>query len=121
MTDPRHSDTQYNEPPASPGSRGNASMWGWLLGIAVVIVIAFVLAAGWNSNTQTASKAPPAATTGAAPTTQAAPPAATTGSGADTPAMTPDKMTPEKMAPEKMAPQSPAPVTPAPGTPPATK
>ncbi|HEY5280475.1 MAG TPA: hypothetical protein VIJ67_12025 [Pseudolabrys sp.] len=75
MTDPR-----YTDPPTDPRfrdpvlrddtSRGGA-MWGWIAGIAVLILIVFVLIGGWNgSGTNTASNAPnnPAATTtGSAP------------------------------------------------------
>ncbi len=81
MTDPRHPKSGYNDPPPVNTNlrrdRGNVTMWGWVAGIAVVILIAFILAAGWNSNTQTASKAPPT-TTGSGAATQTVPPPATT-------------------------------------------
>jgi hypothetical protein len=52
-------------------------MWGWIAGIAVLILIAFVLVGGWGGNgTNTAARAPASTapvTTGAAP--NEAPPA----------------------------------------------
>jgi hypothetical protein len=81
MSDPRNTDPRYSDPPlvntSLPSERGNGAMWGWAAGIAVVILIAFILAAGWNSNPQTAGKLPPA-TTGSGAATQSAPPPATT-------------------------------------------
>ncbi len=92
MTDPRYTDRPYNDPPPANsnvrGERGNTAMWGWLAGFAIVILIAFILAAGWNGNVQTASKAP-RATTGSGVITQPIPRPATTGSGTGAPAMTP--------------------------------
>lgn len=100
MSDPRHTDPRHDVPPPDPNERGsNASMWAWIAGIAVVILIAFVLAAGWNSNTQTAGNAPPA-TMGSGGATTAP---STTGSGTTggAPAMAPDRQaTPKKPAPD---------------------
>jgi hypothetical protein len=93
MTDPRHTDPRDSDPYPSSNlraERGNAAMWGWIAGIAAVVLLAFVLAAGWNNDPQTASQTPPA-TTGSGATTQTAPPPATTGSGAGAPAMAPQK------------------------------
>lgn len=58
--DPRLSDPVERRPDTSGG------MWGWIAGIAVVVLIAIILIAGWNSNTNTASNGP-ATTTGSAP------------------------------------------------------
>lgn len=88
MTDPRHDEPRYHDP--FPGKsdprvgRGKAAIWGWAAGVAVVVLIAFILVAGWNSNVRTASRVTPA-TTGAAPTTQVVPPLSTTGNGRGTP------------------------------------
>lgn len=70
MSDP------YNAPTRRPSGSSN-SMWGWLAGIAVLVLIAVVLIAGWNSNPNTASNNAPPATTGSA--TPMSPPS-TTGS-----------------------------------------
>lgn len=87
------SDQQYNDPrdrdplPSDPVVRRDRSvdrMWGWIAGIAVIVLIAFILVAGWNTsgNNNTASNNPPPAatppsTTGQAPSIPAptAPPA----------------------------------------------
>ena len=89
MTDPRQNDPRYEDP--LPGgsdpraNRGNAAIWGWVAGIAVVILIAFILAAGWNNNVRTATRIPRAAGV-ATPTTHTVPPPVTTGSGGSAPA-----------------------------------
>ena len=95
MTDPRFTAPRHSDPaPVNSnlrGDRGNAAMWGWVAGIAVVILIAFILTAGWNGNTNTASN-PPAATTGSA--TAPVPPRSTTGQGTSAPAMAPQTPAP---------------------------
>ena len=59
--------------------RTGGAMWGWIAGIAVLILIAFVLVGGWGwggNGTNTAARAPASTapvTTGAAP--NEAPPA----------------------------------------------
>jgi len=78
MTDPR------NDAVKRPRSNGT---WGWIAGIAILVLIAIIMIAGWNTKTDTASNAPvpsasapisapsrtplettpPASTTGAAP------------------------------------------------------
>jgi hypothetical protein len=84
MTDPR-----YTDPPTDPRLRDPAlrddtasggAMWGWIAGIAVLILVVFVLIGGWNgSGTNTASNTPntPAATTTGSAPRSTAPPAAT--------------------------------------------
>ncbi len=77
--------------------RLDGGMWGWIAGIAVLFLIAIILIAGWNSNTDTASNAPPAATTGSAtaPVPRSATPPSTTGSApAAHPAAPPKPATP---------------------------
>lgn len=61
MTDPRLTD-----PP--PRRSGNTMMWGWIAGIAAVVLLAFILAASWNNDPQTAGNEPPA-TVGSGATT----------------------------------------------------
>jgi|GEM_PF-3135172 len=64
--------------------RTGGAMWGWIAGIAVLILIGFIVAGGWGSGTHNgattaanspASTAPGPATTGAAPSTTGAAPA----------------------------------------------
>lgn len=68
---------------------GNGAMRTWVAGIAVVILVAFVLAVGWNNTMQTADNAPPA-TMGSGGATM---PPSTTGSGTtgSAPAMAPSQ------------------------------
>lgn len=93
MTDPHFDDPKYRDPiPTEPVVRREKSidrMWGWIAGIAVVALIAFIIIAGWNGNSNTASNAPPAATTGSAPTSSAPPPATTGRAPAPQPATPP--------------------------------
>lgn len=82
MTDPRYTDPRYNDPPLDRTlrrSESGSSMWGWIAGLAVIVLIAFVLIAGWNSNTRTAGNAPQS-TVGSGAMTQPVPPP-TTGQG----------------------------------------
>lgn len=77
MTDPRFSDRRVNDPVVRRDA-GSTGMWGWIAGVAVLALIAFVLIAGWNnSGPTTASNTSPPATTSSAPST--------TGSGATSP------------------------------------
>jgi len=83
MTDPRNTDPHRREHQLSePVRRQDTRMWGWIAGIAVVVLVAFIIIVGWNSGgpTDTASS-PPATTTGQAP--------ATGGAGAPAPSPAP--------------------------------
>lgn len=95
MTDPRYTDPRYRDPQISdPVSRRDQrvdSIWGWIAGLAVVVLIAFIIVAGWNGTKHTASNPPPA-TTGSASHTMP-PPSGTTGQGPTAP------MAPHKAAP----------------------
>ena len=60
MTDPRFTDPRYNDPRLSdPVLRRDDSaaggMWGWIAGVAVLLLIGFLIIAGWNNNRNTAS------------------------------------------------------------------
>jgi hypothetical protein len=82
MSDPRWTDPRYNDPPADPMLRRYESVggvWGWIAGLAVLALIAFMIVAGWNNNSNTANSATPSVITGSAPPTGMAP--STTGSG----------------------------------------
>jgi len=83
FTDPRNSDPRLSDP-VLRSDQNSGGVWGWIAGIAVLALIAFVLIAGWNgNNSNTASSNGPAPiTTGQAP---GATPPSTTGSGATSP------------------------------------
>ena len=83
MTDPR-----YTDPRSDPVLRDDANIggtWGWIAGLAILALIAFVVVAGWNSDRHTANSNPSAPmSTSSAPPRNAMPPS-TTGSGATSP------------------------------------
>ena len=84
MTDPRFTDPNYSDPRLSdPVIRRDESvggMWGWIAGVAVLLLIGFLIVAGWNNHGSTASNGTSPVTTSSAPARSAAPPT-TTGSG----------------------------------------
>lgn len=92
LTDPRHNDPNFIQPsPLRDESVGG--VWGWIAGLAVVALIAFVVVAGWNSSTteNTASNAnsrAPITTGNNAPMRNVTPPS-TTGSGSTSPLTNP--------------------------------
>lgn len=86
-TDPRYSDPRLSDPVLRRDERATGP-WGWIAGIAVLALIAFVIIAGMSTNTDQASNTPPAATTGQAPAGSPAP-RTTTGSGATSPSPSP--------------------------------
>lgn len=95
MSDPRFSDKGYTDPrqsdpnfiqPAPLRNESVGGVWGWVAGLAVVALIAFVVIAGWN-NSPTNTASGPGAT---APVTTGnnmrnVTPPSTTGSGATSP------------------------------------
>lgn len=91
MSDPRLTNSRYSDPHLSdPVLRRNdrsGDAWGWIAGLAVLALIAFVMVTGWNGNrgdTASNSASPPAVTgmTGSPPAGNAP---STTGSGATAP------------------------------------
>jgi hypothetical protein len=94
MTDPRNEPRLSDPVPRRPDSFGG--VWSWIAGIAVLVLVAIILVAGWHGDRTTAGNAP-AATTGSA-TSPMTPPAETTGSGGPTS---------RPMAPAKPAPAQP--------------
>ena len=69
MTDPRYRDPRSSDqrPDAGfPQGNGPGGLLGWIVGIAAVVLIAFVVSVGINHGTNTASDKP-LATTGSAP------------------------------------------------------
>jgi hypothetical protein len=104
MTNPRYTDPRYSDPQLSnPVLRRDESpngAWGWIAGLAVLALIAFVVIAGWNnSGTNTASNNAPPMTTGSTPMRNVMPPS-TTGSGSLSPTA-PSPATPAPSAPAK--------------------
>ncbi len=96
MTNPHNTEPRYEDPyPGSSPSdtRRVASMWGWIVGIAVVILVAFIVAAGWSGNTHTASTAP-TETTGMGTATHPTPAPAADGQVPGAPAVAPTKTAP---------------------------
>jgi hypothetical protein len=92
MSDPRYTDPRLSDPVLRRDETVGGP-WGWVAGIAVIALIAFLVIIGANSNSNTASNNTAPASTGSA--TRQVPPA-TTGSGAGslrplTPAPTPNK------------------------------
>jgi len=79
MSDPRYTDPRLSDP-VLRRNEAVGGPWSWLAGIAVIALIAFLVAIGWNSSNHTASNNSSPATTGSA-MHQANPPASTTGSG----------------------------------------
>jgi multidrug efflux pump subunit AcrA (membrane-fusion protein) len=83
MSDPRQTDPRLSDPVLRREDR-SGGVWGWIAGIAVLALIAFVVIAGWNGSQNTANNSsPPPATTGQ--TTPGATPPSTTGSGTTSP------------------------------------
>ena len=96
FTDQRHTDPLRNDPNyiARTPLRDERSggIWGWVAGLAVVALIAFVVLAGWNNsateNTAANSNTPPVTTGNSGPVRNVTPPA-TTGSGSTSPLTNP--------------------------------
>ena len=106
MTDPRFTDPRLNDPvdprlsdPVIRRDESAGGMWGWIAGVAVLLLIGFLIIAGWNSNSNTASSGSKTTTTSStAPRTTPQP--STTGSGStSTQPLTPPAAAP--LAPSK--------------------
>ncbi|MGB6810937.1 MAG: hypothetical protein WBE81_30800 [Pseudolabrys sp.] len=85
MTDPRFTDPLLNDPMirrdewTSGRDENVGGMWSWIFGVSLLLLIGFLIFAGWNSNT---------ANSGSPPTTTASrtvTPPSTTGSGSSSP------------------------------------
>jgi hypothetical protein len=94
MSDPRYTDPRLSAPVLRRDEAVNGK-WGWIAGIAVVALIAFLVIAGISGHNNTASNGPPPVTTGSTSRPLSSP--ATTGSGA----MSPRPLTPAMPAPNK--------------------
>ncbi|MDO8877705.1 MAG: hypothetical protein Q8M24_26740 [Pseudolabrys sp.] len=99
MTDPRYTDPRLNPrnddptlitPTTVVNAERTSGPWGWIAGFAVVALIAFVVIAGWNNSSNTASNAgnPTPVASDTAPMRNVTPPT-TTGSGSTAPLTNP--------------------------------
>jgi hypothetical protein len=77
-TDPRRHDYQFSDP-VRRHEQSVDRMWGWIAGLAVVVLIVFIVIVGWNASAPTTASntprqsAPAVSTTGQAPSTRPAP------------------------------------------------
>ena len=92
MSDPRYTDPRLSDP-VLRRDESVGGPWGWVAGLAVLVLIAFLVIIGANSPTKTANdNAAPATASNAM---RQVPPPATTGSGAGSPQpLTPAPTTP---------------------------
>lgn len=109
MSDPRYTDPRLDDPrndpnfiqPAPLRDESTGGVWGWIAGLAVVALIAFVVLAGWNnssSDNAANTNTPPAPiTTGDSGPVRNVTPPSTTGSGSSSPMTNP--ATPNPAAP----------------------
>jgi hypothetical protein len=87
MTDPRYTDPRYSDPRSDTGLPQGDSIggpWGWIVGIAAVVLIVFLVFAGIHQGKITASNNNPSVTTGSTPSGGMKPPS-TTGFGGSSP------------------------------------
>ena len=85
MTDPRFTDPRLSDPMirrdewTSGRDENVGGMWSWVAGVSMLLLIGFLIFAGWNNNSNTANK----------PTTTASrtvtPPSSPTGMGSSSP------------------------------------
>jgi hypothetical protein len=89
MTDPRFTDPDPRlSDPVLRRDETAGGMWGWIAGVAVLLLIGFLVVAGWNSNNTTARSGSSPSTTASTPARPASPPSttpSTTGSGTSSP------------------------------------
>jgi len=95
MTDPRFTDPRLSDP-VLRREEAVGGVWGWIAGLAVLALIAFIVIAGWNNNGTTANNnaSPPITTGSSAPNS----PPSTTGLGSLSPNR-PSPMTPATPTP----------------------
>ncbi|MGB8895047.1 MAG: hypothetical protein WCD13_12190, partial [Pseudolabrys sp.] len=78
MTDPGFTDPRLSDPVIRRDERVGG-MWSWVAGIAVLLLIGFIIFAGWKNNSNTASSG------SSLPTTSSRTAPSTTGSGLSSP------------------------------------
>jgi hypothetical protein len=84
FTDPRNSDPRLSDP-VLRREDDSGGIWGWVAGLAVLALIAFIVVAGWNNggnNQASTSNTAPITTGSNAPRMS---PPSTTGSGTTSP------------------------------------
>ena len=54
MTDPRFTDPRLSDPVIRRDESAAGGMWGWIAGVAVLLLIGFLIVAGWNPFAATA-------------------------------------------------------------------
>ena len=87
MTDPRFTDPRLSDPMirrdewTSGRDENVGGMWSWVVGVSLLLLIGFLIFAGWNSNSNTANSGSPPTTTASRTVT----PPSTTGSGSSSP------------------------------------
>ena len=52
MSDPRFTDPHFSDPVLRRDD-SVGGMWGWIAGLAVLALVAFIVIAGWNSDKST--------------------------------------------------------------------
>jgi ABC-type phosphate transport system substrate-binding protein len=88
MTDPRFTDPRLSDPMirrdewTSGRDENVGGMWSWVAGVSLLLLIGFLIFAGWNSNSNTANSSSSPPTTTASRTVT---PPSTTGSGSSSP------------------------------------
>lgn len=101
MTDPRFTDPRLSDPVIRRDESAAGGMWGWIAGVAVLLLIGFLIVAGWNNNSTTASKGSSSTTTSSSTAPRTTTPS-TTGSGAtSTQPLSPPASTPSTPPPPK--------------------
>lgn len=81
MTDPRFTDPRLSDP-VIRRDENVGGMWSWVAGVSLLLLIGFLIIAGWNNNSNTANSSSSPPTTTASRTVT---PPSTTGSGSSSP------------------------------------
>jgi hypothetical protein len=81
MTDPRFTDDPRLSDPVIRRDENVGGIWSWVAGVSVLLLIGFLIFAGYNNNSNTASGGSSTSTTASRITT----PPSTTGSGSSSP------------------------------------
>src|SRR5262249_37449053 len=102
MTDPRFTDPRLSDPVIRRDESAAGGMWGWIAGVAVLLLIGFLIVAGWNNTRPTASKGSwtPTRTSNTAPR-PTPPPSPTVPGATSTQPLSPPASTPSTPPPPK--------------------